>query len=153
MRDLLIAAASLFLLGSATVSHPANHPQCAESLGEPSLAVVETGDSPNQLAQDLVIECANGKPLILLARGTRLPASYEDMFFAHEEDAEEIHLSFQDLGLFVSRKLHKMSGGMPHMKATIRVDGVGKVTLTEWDPEEEIEIPIGSVTYESVGRQ
>jgi len=149
MRTILIAAASLFLLGSAT----ANHPQCADDLLEPSLAVVETGESPNQLAQDLVIECANGKPLVLLTRGTRLPASYEDMFFAHEEGAEEIHLSFQDLGLFVSRKLHKAPGGMPHMKATIRVDGTGKVTLTEWDPEEEIEIPIGSLTYESVGRQ
>ncbi|HVG07940.1 MAG TPA: hypothetical protein VNM67_09555 [Thermoanaerobaculia bacterium] len=145
MRTVLIAAASLLWIGSAM----ANRPQCADGL-EPSLATVKVGDSPNELAQDLVIECASGEPLVLLARGTRLPASYEDSFLAQEEDAEEIHLSFLDLGLFVSRKLHKAPGGMPHMKATIRVDGTGNVTLTEWDPEEEIEIPIGSVAYRRV---
>ncbi len=150
MRTLLIAAASLLWLGNTT----ANYPKCADSVGsEPRLATIKTGDSEHQLAQDLAIECADGKPYTLFERGTRLPASYEDSFFAQEEDAEEIHVYFRDLGLFVSRKLHKAPGGKPHMKVTVRVDARGQVTLTEWDPEEEIEIPLGSITYESVGRQ
>jgi hypothetical protein len=146
MRTLLIAAASLLWLGSSA----AQFPKCSDS-SDPSLASVKTGDSENQLAEDLTIECFNGKPLTLFLRGTRLPASYEDRFVAKEEEAEEIQLHFQGLGLFVSDKLHKAPGGLPHMKATIRVDEAGLVTLTEWDPDEEIVIPIGSLPIEKAG--
>src|SRR5687767_936969 len=109
MRTLLIAAASLLWLGSS--------PRCSDRL-EISLASIKRGDSEHQLAQDLTIECFDGEPLTLLPRGTRLPASYEDRFVATEEDAKEIQLIFPDLGLFVSEKLHKAPGGLPHMKAT-----------------------------------
>jgi len=146
MRALLIAAASLLWLGNS----PAQFPRCSADL-EPSLASIKTGDSENQLAEDLTLDCFDGRHLTVFPRGTRLPASYEDSFVAQEEDAEEIQLHFGDLGLFVSDKLHKAPGGLPHMKATIRVDEAGLVTLTEWDPDEEIVIPIGSLPIEKAG--
>jgi hypothetical protein len=146
MRTLLIAAASLLWLGSST----AQFAKCSRGF-EPRLARVETGESELQLAEPLAIECSDGKPLILLPRGTRLPASYEDSFLAEKEDAEEVQLHFPDLGLFVSDKLHKWPGGLPHMKAKIRVDEAGLVTLTEWDPDEEIVIQIGTVPVEKAG--
>jgi hypothetical protein len=143
MRTLLIAAASLLWLGST-------FPKCSDRF-EISLASVKAGDSEHQLAEDLAIECFDGRPLTLFSQGTRLPASYEDRFFAMEEDAEEIQLHFPGLGLFVSDKLHKAPGGLPHMKATIRVDEAGLVTLTEWDPDEEIVIQIGTVRVDKAG--
>lgn len=143
MRLLVIAVASLLWLGGSTDQFP----RCKRGL-EPRLATVETGDSEHQLAGVLAIECYDGRPLVLFARGTRLPASYEDNFFAEKEDAKEVQLYFPGLGLFASRKLHKGPGGLPHMKATIRVDEKGKVTLTEWDPDEEVVIEIGSIQVE-----
>ena len=148
MRTVLIAAASLLFLGSSTDPFP----QCEHGL-EPRLATVKHGDSDHQLVEALVIECSDGGPLTLFARGARLPASYEDNFFADKEDAEEIHLYFPGLGLFASRKLHKGPGGLPHMKATIRVDEKGQVTLTEWDPDEEVAVEIGSIQVEKEGGQ
>lgn len=127
-------------------------PKCPDRF-EPPLAMVKEGTSEHRLAEELTIECSDGRTYVLLARGTRLPASYEDNFFAPDEEAEEVQLFFQGLSLFASKKLHKGPGGLPHMKATIRVDESGQVTLTEWDPEEELVVPVGSLPVEKGSAQ
>lgn len=148
MRTLLIAAVSLFLLGSSD----GRFPQCPRAL-EPSLARVETGSSEHRLAEELVVQCSDGRPYVLLPSGTRLPASYENRFVAGDMGAEEVRLHFQGMLPFISRKLHKAPGGYPHMKATIRVDEAGQVTLTEWDPDKEVAISIGKLRVEKAGGQ
>jgi hypothetical protein len=134
----MIVVASLLWLGGSS----ALFPKCSDGY-EPSLARIVKEDSEHQLAEALTIECSDGRPLTLFSRGTRLPASYEDSFLAMQEDADEIQLYFPGLGLFVSHKLRKWPGGLPHMKATMRVDEEGLVTLTV--------VPIGSVRVEKAG--